>query len=152
MYKKTIALIMMFSLASCATRQESGGVIGMFSGGGVGYFLTGGSPKGMMIGSLLGGIAGLAIGKQLDENDKKMMAQTTYDVLEKAKTDTITKWDNPDSGNRGNIKPTKTYQAPDGRYCREFIQEVSIGGKAHSVYGTACRQLDGQWKIIESHG
>ena len=37
-----------------------------------------------------------------------------------------------------------------GAYCREFQHTVTIGGKTEDAYGTACRQPDGTWKIINS--
>ena len=36
----------------------------------------------------------------------------------------------------------------NGRYCREFQQTVTIGGRTAEAYGTACRQPDGSWKIV----
>jgi surface antigen len=35
-----------------------------------------------------------------------------------------------------------------GKYCREFQQTVTIGGKTEQAYGTACRQPDGSWQIV----
>lgn len=35
-----------------------------------------------------------------------------------------------------------------GEYCREFQQEVTVGGRSERAYGTACRQPDGAWKIV----
>ncbi len=37
--------------------------------------------------------------------------------------------------------------ASDNGYCREFSQNVSIGGRIQESYGTACRQEDGSWEI-----
>lgn len=33
-------------------------------------------------------------------------------------------------------------------YCREYQQDVTIGGVLRSSYGTACQQPDGAWKIV----
>ncbi|SVA64445.1 uncharacterized protein METZ01_LOCUS117299, partial [marine metagenome] len=35
-----------------------------------------------------------------------------------------------------------------GSPCREFTTTVLIGGEEQQGYGTACRQSDGSWKII----
>ncbi len=48
------------------------------------------------------------------------------------------------------MTPVETYQRDDGQYCREFQQTVTIGGKTEEAYGTACRQPDGSWKIVDS--
>ncbi len=33
-------------------------------------------------------------------------------------------------------------------YCREYQANTSVGGKKAKSYGTACRQPDGSWKIM----
>ncbi len=37
-----------------------------------------------------------------------------------------------------------------GRYCREFEQEVKIGGVKERAYGTACRNPDGSWEVVST--
>ena len=32
--------------------------------------------------------------------------------------------------------------------CREFQQTITVGGRTETAYGTACRQPDGDWKIV----
>ena len=32
-------------------------------------------------------------------------------------------------------------------YCREYDQQVTVGGRTQASYGTACQQPDGSWKI-----
>lgn len=39
---------------------------------------------------------------------------------------------------------------PNGTYCREYQQDVVIGGVRRESYGTACLQPDGDWKILPS--
>lgn len=36
----------------------------------------------------------------------------------------------------------------EGLTCREFQQEITVGGKRELGYGTACLQPDGSWKIV----
>lgn len=36
----------------------------------------------------------------------------------------------------------------DGYMCREFQQEIRVGGRSEEGYGTACLQPDGSWKIV----
>jgi triosephosphate isomerase len=40
------------------------------------------------------------------------------------------------------------YEPIAGRYCREFQQTVTIGGRTEQAYGTACMQPDGAWEVI----
>lgn len=35
----------------------------------------------------------------------------------------------------------------DGRYCREYTQDVWVGGRMQQSYGRACLQPDGAWQI-----
>ncbi|MFC7049644.1 hypothetical protein [Emcibacter nanhaiensis] len=50
----------------------------------------------------------------------------------------------------GRVVATREGTSSLGRYCREFQQTVTIGGKSETAYGTACRQPDGQWEIIST--
>ncbi len=36
----------------------------------------------------------------------------------------------------------------DNEYCREYYTEADVQGQTRQVYGTACMQPDGSWKII----
>ena len=53
---------------------------------------------------------------------------------------------NPETGNRGTIEPTRTYQS--GQTCREYQHTVYVGGRAEQARGNACRQPDGTWRIV----
>lgn len=39
-------------------------------------------------------------------------------------------------------------QRADRAYCREYTTQTTIAGKRQQTYGTACRQPDGSWRII----
>ena len=56
-------------------------------------------------------------------------------------------WRNPDTGDTYSVTPTRTYETEQGP-CREFTMQASIGGRPDTVYGTACRQSDGSWKVV----
>jgi len=88
-FKRSLAVIMILSLAACATKQQTGASIGVGAGALIGGLIgerSGSGLAGATIGALLGGVAGSAIGHQLDKNDKKMMAAATEDALENAKS------------------------------------------------------------------
>lgn len=50
-----------------------------------------------------------------------------------------------------NNVPVSYQSAPalmqDGRYCREYTQQVYVGGRMQESYGRACMQPDGAWQI-----
>ncbi|WP_417317388.1 RT0821/Lpp0805 family surface protein [Emcibacter sp.] len=55
-----------------------------------------------------------------------------------------------DGNASGWVTATREGTSTLGRYCREFQQTVTVGGKTETAYGTACRQEDGQWEIIST--
>jgi hypothetical protein len=55
-------------------------------------------------------------------------------------------WHENDSS--GYVMTTKEGVNSNGLSCREFQQEITVGGKAEQAYGTACLQANGAWKII----
>jgi len=116
----------------------AGAGIAALAGGGAGWIIAAG---------LAGGLLGGAIGAHLDDKDKKLAAQNAAATFENGRTGQTATWKNPDSGNSGSITPTKTYQGASGQYCREYRQEIIVGGEKQQGYGTACRQPDGSWKI-----
>ena len=122
-----------------ALGAAGGGLIGAAAGGGA---------TGIAAGVLLGGLAGGVVGNKLDNEDKRMAARASQRALETQRTGTTTSWRNPDTGHSGTVTPTRTYQSASGQYCREYQQSVLIGGEKHQSYGTACRQPDGSWKIV----
>src|SRR5947208_3020291 len=44
--------------------------------------------------------------------------------------------------------PRRPWTDASGRQCREYQTTRDIQGRATKVYGTACRDPDGQWRII----
>ena len=57
-------------------------------------------------------------------------------------------WQNPDDHQQYTVTPVNTYQRNDERYCREYITEAHVAGERQQIYGTACRQPDGSWEIV----
>ena len=45
--------------------------------------------------------------------------------------------------------PKINYQPSTGAYCREYQQEIVVGGRVQQGYGRACRQPDGSWKVVQ---
>jgi surface antigen len=135
--------------AGCATMEANPKTtIGAMGGGALGGLIAaaaGGSPAASAVGGIL--VGGL-VGNYLDERDKRMAAEAAQRALETAPTGKPVAWQNPDSGHSGSVTPTKTYQTASGSYCREYQQTVMISGKPENSYGTACRQPDGSWKLV----
>lgn len=151
MIKKTLAMLLVtISISSC-TKQELGTGIGALSGAAIGSNIGKGEGRNaaIILGAIAGGIAGNRIGGMLDEADKRYYDNTSHEALEYARSGQTRSWSNPDSGNSGSFTIQKTYQNRSGSYCREFMQKVIVAGKTQEAYGTACRQEDGSWKIVQ---
>lgn len=125
----------------------AGAVGGAWAGSNVGKGK--GQIVGIAAGTLLGAFVGKSIGASLDRADMAYYDRTSQQSLETAKTGQTSNWSNPDSGNSGTITPTKTFRADNGSYCREYQQSITVGGKTEEAFGTACRQPDGSWKVVQ---
>lgn len=146
---RLIAGILAFILITgcVASRQESGALTGAVVGAAVGSTVGRGKGRALAIwlGALVGASIGSAIGQHMDDHDRLK----TANVLETQRTNVSTTWVNPDTSNSYTVTPVKTYTMSSGTPCREFTLDAKIGGKIEEIYGTACRQADGSWKVIE---
>lgn len=149
-----VAVSAAFLVSGCAqdqgNKQTAGTLLGAVGGAVAGAQFGKGSGQlvGVALGTLAGAFLGSEIGRSLDNADRAIMAQKTQNTLETAPTGQTSTWNNPDSGARGTVTPTRTYQTASNEYCREYQQTVSINGKQETAYGTACRQADGSWKVV----
>ncbi len=149
------AVILLAGCAADGSRDQE--AVGTLLGAGVGAFLgkeIGGrgnsGAAGAALGALIGAGVGNEVGRQLDEADRIRHARATQHALETTRSGTETEWYNPDTGHRGVVEPRPAFQNPEGQYCREFTQTITVGGEQVEGYGTACRQPDGSWKIVET--
>jgi surface antigen len=95
--------------------------------------------------SMLGGIAGLLMGYQYSQQRQVAQAQQVPRVPMMAPTPTA----QPPYEGEGNLKLGQTFANPStGEYCREFQHSAKVAGKVRQIYGTACQQPDGTWKVI----
>lgn len=149
-----IALAAALSLAACAEgtgdKEAVGTLVGAGLGGLAGSQIGSGSGKlaAVGVGVLLGGLLGRHVGKSLDRADRIAADHAAQQSFEHERIGTTTSWANPDSGNSGTFTPTRTYQTARGQPCREYTTTVTIDGRKQTAYGTACREPDGSWKII----
>ena len=149
--QKPLVLITLYAVIGigCATtdgpNEEAGMVIGGVLGGILGQEVGQGRGQtaATIIGTLIGASTGGSIGRSMDDTDRLTVAPS----LETVRTGVPSTWRNPDTGSRYTVTSTRTYEG-EGTHCREFTMDAEIGGSGEKVYGTACRQADGSWKII----
>lgn len=151
------ALVAALALAGCQgadlennPKQTLGTVIGAGLGALAGSQFGGG--KGQMaavaLGALAGAWAGSELGKSLDAADRGYMNRNAQDSLEYNRAGATSSWKNPDSGNSGQFRPTKTYKTSRGEHCRDYEQTIYVDGREETALGRACRRDDGTWEIV----
>ena len=148
-----LATTLMSGCAGTYNKATTGAALGALTGGALAYGVGQDSSKKELwtiLGVGLGAVIGNNIGAQLDERDRLLAGQTLQHTLEQAPTNAVGSWNNPDSGHSGTVTPTQTAISKSGQPCREFTTTVNIGGQPQQGYGTACRQADGSWKIVQS--
>lgn len=142
-------------LAACQPNNWGGGeslgtLGGAAAGGLIGSQIGHGSGNAAatLTGVLLGGFLGNRAGSMVDEGDRTAASKAEYRAYSAPVGQQIT-WNNPNNGNSGVITPVKDGYAQNGAYCREFQQNINVGGQQQQGYGTACQQPDGSWKIVQ---
>ena len=132
-------------------KQDVGTLAGAIGGGVIGHNIGGGAGKTVatIAGTLLGGAIGSSIGSSLDKADVAAYSETSQRALETTPAGQALPWKNPQTGNYGTVTPSNYYKNSNNQYCREYNQTIVVGGKKQSGHGTACREPDGSWKIME---
>lgn len=141
------SVLLLSACTDIPTQQDQGVLIGAVAGGILGNQIGSGSGRAVatIVGTMAGAMIGGNIGRHMDEQDQ----MKTSLALENVRTGVSTTWVNPDSGYEYAVTPTSTYESNSGP-CREYTVDATIGGKTEQVYGTACRQADGSWKVMGS--
>ena len=132
-------------LGTCK-RKLMGAAIGAAAGGLLASEVAEGSNRAVAIagGAILGAAIGGSIGRSMDQLDRHCVGQ----ILEYAPTREAVAWKNPDNENSYTVTADRTYRDEDERYCREYHTTGVVGGEPQETYGTACRQPDGSWQIL----
>lgn len=152
--KIALVALLALSLGACESygQKETGGtLIGAGLGGLLGSQFGGGTGKLAMtaLGVVGGGLLGNSLGRSLDRADQAYYSRASQQAAAAPIGETIT-WSNPQSGNYGTVTPTREgYQGTTGAYCREYQQEIVVGGQRQQGYGQACRQPDGSWQVVQ---
>ncbi len=140
-----LSVIMVGCTTTGGPNEEAGMLIGGVLGGVLGSRV--GDGRGQTAATIIGAMAGMAIGgsigRSMDDVDRMKLAT----AMETTRTGVVTEWQNPDTGYQYTVKPTATTETSEGP-CREFTLDAQIGGSSEEIYGTACRNPDGSWRIV----
>jgi len=141
----SIALALALITTGCATKEDTGTLVGAGTGALIGnqFGHGGGKVAATIGGALIGGFIGNRIGKSMDDEDRRRAAEAQYAAFENGNR---ADWRSP-NGHYGYIEPRPVYYYQDMR-CREFSQTVFINGKPETMVGRACRNPDGTWHEV----
>ena len=126
-------------------RDVLGALIGGAGGAALGSTIGKGDGQTAAIigGAILGVMVGGSIGRSMDDVDQNCIGQ----ALEHAPDGRTIVWNNPANDAQYEMTPTRTIQVADNRYCREYTTTATVAGSPQQAYGRACRQPDGSWEI-----
>lgn len=159
--KKLVAVSLILATTACANVQDGmnsvtnmstgqliGVVAGAYVGGTVGSEIGGGLGQliSTSIGVVVGAGGGYTIGSMLDPSDYAFYNDNAQKTLSAASNGVITSWSNPQTGNGGIFRVTRSYTTNDGRYCRDFRTAIALAGTVENRQGFACQQADGSWR------
>lgn len=126
-----------------------GGVVGLAAGGVGSETVAAASPSKApyaVAGAAAGPLVGPRIGRMMDEVDHHCIGRT----LEYAPDRHSVRWKNDLKALAYAIVPVRTFQNPNGLYCREYLASATVGGKALEALASACRGSNGAWKLLRS--
>ncbi len=129
------------------SKQVIGGATGAALGGfGCSHFGQGSGKLAATAACTLAGLfLGGGIGASLDRVDMMYAQNATAQSLN---TGQAISWQGQQAS--GVVIPTNTGISANGMTCREYQQNVTIGGRTRQAFGQACRQSDGSWKVVAS--
>lgn len=78
--------------------------------------------------------------------DAAIAEATLKRALETQVSGTPVRWENPDSGATGTVKPIRTFKNHNDQFCREYERVETTDGRTESISGIACRGDDGAWR------
>ncbi len=123
-------------------RKTIGTVVGAVAGGAIGSQIGEGDARTVAIiaGAVLGGLIGREIGEDLDEADRGCFGH----ALELAEVGRPVHWIN----DRTHVDYVLTPLSSDGsKSCRKFKLKATSGKKSKTSEGRACRDGDGIWRM-----
>ena len=152
---KVLLIIVSLVLTACTGKTDltKGQVIGIIGGGVIGSYVGNylGSGSGnllfMVAGASLGGLTGYAYGDELVPSDQAEFKKSAKFAMDKMKDGEVYSWVNKDTGIAGTIKPTRSYYAQNGKYCREFLATISTIKNVGRADGLACKIGRNAWFV-----
>ena len=97
---------------------------------------------------VIGGVFGWQLGPGTsDSADLALWRVAVQETLETQPSGTPVHWRGTQAHPLGIIEVNRTYKVSDGGYCREFRSTMVAGVTRFAGIGTACRTMEGWWRL-----
>jgi surface antigen len=124
--------------------QAAGTIFGALAGGLIGSAASRGNGGAVVGGAILGGLLGNAVSRDIDCDDQPYAFRVYADGLN---GDLGRRYDWRHGSSYGYFTPVREYRR-GGLVCRDFTEtSYSPDGRSVTRTGSACRQIDGNWRF-----
>lgn len=146
------AVLVLSACQSGGVREGVGTLAGAAAGAWAGSKVGDGSGQviATVLGAGLGAWIGRDIGRQLDAAAQQAHSGAVHRALQPTvRAGDAIQWDSPASATptSGTVTVRRTGTA-GGRACREYQDEITIGGERATKIGTVCQRPDGVWEEV----
>lgn len=126
-------------------REQVGTVLGAVAGGAIGAAVSDREHRliAVLAGAAIGGIIGKEIGEDMDRDDRACFGHS----LELLADGRQVRWDGARRGMTYQLTPARRFER-DGLTCRHFLLVREYGGHRVSRSGAACRYSDDEWRLV----
>jgi len=129
--------------AGCGTTGSNQGS-GVLASAGAG---SGGKSTAAIIAAMNGGLVSGSIGAGLSASEKRTALEAEYKALEYTPSGQPVGWKGDQPSHYGEVTAAQPYRV-GSQDCRQYAQTVNAGGAAATARGTACRNADGSWTLL----
>lgn len=95
-----------------------------------------------------GGLIGGAFGAKLEKADKQTALDAEYKALEYGKGSEAIDWAGASGSIGGKVIAGQPYRV-GSQDCRQYSHTITSAGVDQSARGTACRNVDGTWTLLQ---
>ena len=106
------------------------------------------APSASAITSLGGGLIGGSIGQNLSARDSRQALEAEYKALEYGQGGQVIAWQSSWGSNRGEVVAAQPYRV-GSQDCRQYVHTLYTGNASQTARGTACRNPDGSWSLLD---
>ena len=98
-------------------------------------------------------VTGASLGALLSSQAKKTLNKRDREKIDNAAERSFrdgerVEWRNDKTGRKGAIQPGKPYRTTSGDLCRDFTNTIRYQDREDIVTGTACKNENGSWQIV----